>query len=210
MAAAKGKGQYHHGDLAAQLAEVTLALLEEVGHEGFTLREAARRAGVNHRAIYRHYADKRALLAMVATRGYERLAADMHEASNAGEDATSVGTGSARLLAICEAYVRFARARPGRYSLMFGQRYNEDGAFPELGAAVERCVDILKVAIRLIAPEAHGLVRRDAGITLWSSVHGLSTLVLARHVPLGERHVSRYVRTVMAPVVQGLVVTLQG
>ncbi len=41
------RAHYHHGDLPRALREVSLKILAEVGPETFTLREAARRAGVN-------------------------------------------------------------------------------------------------------------------------------------------------------------------
>ena len=57
---------YHHGALPAALMEVAKELIAERGLDGFTLREVARRVGVTHVAAYRHYADRRALLAAVA------------------------------------------------------------------------------------------------------------------------------------------------
>ena len=50
-----------------------LALVQETGPKGFTLREASRRAAVSVAAPYRHFADKAQLLAAVATQGFVQL-----------------------------------------------------------------------------------------------------------------------------------------
>ena len=67
---------YHHGDLKRALTSAALSLVAEKGPKGFTLTEAARRAGVSAAAPYRHFADKASLLAAVAEQGFLEL----HEA----------------------------------------------------------------------------------------------------------------------------------
>jgi AcrR family transcriptional regulator len=64
---------YHHGILPAALVAAAKALIIERGLDGFTLREAARRVGVTHVAAYRHYSDRRALLAAVSESGFHKL-----------------------------------------------------------------------------------------------------------------------------------------
>src|ERR1039458_3009864 len=64
---------YHHGNLKQALLEAAIELIAETGPRGFTLREAARRAGVSHNAPYRHFRDRDDLLAAVATDGFDRL-----------------------------------------------------------------------------------------------------------------------------------------
>src|SRR6202161_1376844 len=70
---AAAPGPYHHGNLAPALVEAALALLDETQDWGFSLREVARRAGVSHDAPYKHFPEKRDLLASVAARGFEAL-----------------------------------------------------------------------------------------------------------------------------------------
>ena len=59
---------YHHGDLRNALVTAAVELVEGSSPEELTLREVSRRVGVNHRAAYRHFEDKTALLAAVAVR----------------------------------------------------------------------------------------------------------------------------------------------
>ena len=64
---------YHHGHLQQALLDAAIQLIAEIGANGFTLREVARRAGVSHNAPYRHFADREELLAAVALQGFREL-----------------------------------------------------------------------------------------------------------------------------------------
>ncbi len=57
---------YHHGDLKAALLAAARSIVEEEGADAFTLREAARRAGVSHGAPAHHFGDKTGLLTQLA------------------------------------------------------------------------------------------------------------------------------------------------
>src|SRR4249920_353309 len=70
----KTRKTFRHGNLAKALVEAALARLETDGVEALSLRELARDAGVNHRAVYRHFPDKLSLLARVAEEGWQSLA----------------------------------------------------------------------------------------------------------------------------------------
>src|SRR4051795_3861362 len=64
---------YHHGDLRRAIVKAALEILRETQSLEFSLRELARRAGVSHNAPYKHFADKRELLAAVSAAGFETL-----------------------------------------------------------------------------------------------------------------------------------------
>ena len=66
---------YHHGNLRRALLDEALATIRAEGVDGLTLREIGARLGVSRTALYRHFADKRALLAAVATEGFRTLRA---------------------------------------------------------------------------------------------------------------------------------------
>jgi AcrR family transcriptional regulator len=65
---------YHHGDLRAALIAAAGVEIERIGYENLSLRELAASLGVSRAAPYRHFADRRALLAAIAAEGFERLA----------------------------------------------------------------------------------------------------------------------------------------
>jgi AcrR family transcriptional regulator len=198
---AESRARYHHGDLRNALLEEAVRVLEEGGVEAFTLRELARRVGVNHRAAYRHFEDKRALLAAVAEAGYRALAAKMRDAvAEIGtEDATE------RLLAAARAYVVFGVDERARYEVMFGPRLNEDGRFPELETAITESVRVLSAELRRVAPTVPKEKIRDAGIALLAAAHGFVTLRLTRRVRARRELLPSYAASVLRPVVRGIV-----
>ena len=64
---------YHHRGLRLALINAADAILRERGIEGFTLREAARRAGVSAAAPGHHFGNSAGLLTEVAILGFEEL-----------------------------------------------------------------------------------------------------------------------------------------
>src|SRR3954470_20864584 len=107
---------YHHGDLPPALLKAAAKILEKEGLAGLSLRELARRAGVSHNAPYRHFPDRDALLAALATEGFAILGKQL--AAPAGQESAA-------------AYVRFALDHPQRFRLMFGGQIAYD-RYPEL------------------------------------------------------------------------------
>src|SRR5687767_1574078 len=72
-AARKSQRPYHHGNLRRALLDDALATIRTDGVEAVTLREIGARLGVSRTALYRHFADKQALLTAVATEGFRAL-----------------------------------------------------------------------------------------------------------------------------------------
>src|SRR5690242_20154215 len=75
----KARHQPGDGDLPTKLLAVTAEILREQGLHGFTLREAARRAGVSHGAPAFHFKDASGLLTAFATEAFKALRALMLE-----------------------------------------------------------------------------------------------------------------------------------
>jgi AcrR family transcriptional regulator len=152
-----------------QLVEQGVALLEERGLGGFTGREVARRAGLSHGAPRRYFPTLAALLAAVAATGFD----DLHR-----ELAAVPGTPSlARVVALADHYVDFARRRPAMFELMFrhdllegsGERLREHST-PVLSLVLE-AVTALGVAEPL-----------SATVDLWAGVHGVAGLASRRAI----------------------------
>src|SRR3989337_2146185 len=95
---------YHHGDLRAAVLAAAWKMVEKEGIARLGVREAARRAGVSHNAPYRHFADRKALLAALVAEGFEQLNAALE--NRAGRE-------------LGEAYVAFAFQHPQRFRMMF-------------------------------------------------------------------------------------------
>ncbi|MDX3929833.1 MAG: TetR/AcrR family transcriptional regulator [Shinella sp.] len=167
---------YHHGDLREALIRATDEILAERGLEGFTLREAARRAGVSPAAPAHHFGSSAGLLTEVAILGFEELARHITI-----DPAAPPLSPAERLKVQGIGYVRFALAFPGRFHLMF--RHDLLVADDErLLAAGGAAKDALAGTIDALRPQSEDQPS-DAAVHplllgLWSTVHGFAHLVL--------------------------------
>lgn len=170
---------YHHGNLRRALLDEALATIRAEGVEGLTLREIGARVGVSRTALYRHFADKRALLTAVATEGFRTL---RHQLVTAWEEG---GRGPAAFQAMGAAYVRFAVANPAHYRVMFGGFVDPQGHDPELAAQAAGAFQALVEALAVLQRDA--LVRGDDTVLLarfvWSVVHGVAMLGIDGQLP---------------------------
>ena len=167
------RDSYHHGDLKRALTSAALSLVAEKGPKGFTLTEAARRAGVSAAAPYRHFADKAALLATVAEQGFRDLHAEMAAAADTTPDPKG------RVIELGRAYVRWAVAHPDHYRVMFGAELSK-ADHPDLAVAGEQAFGDLLDAITTCqqAGVAAGHDPRELAAPLWSLVHGIASLAI--------------------------------
>ena len=172
---AASRGNYHHGTLRDALIRATDEILSERGAVGFTLREAARRAGVSVAAPSHHFGSAAGLLTEVAIAGFDGLTKVLRDAADTGM------APAARLRALGMGYVRFALAHPGRFQLMFrhdlllvdSDRLAIAGqaAFTELETSVRA---YLAAADERAADD----VLRSTVLGAWSTVHGFAHLAL--------------------------------
>ena len=130
------RATFRHGNLPEALVDAALARLEAEGVEAISLRDLAHDTGVNHRAVYRHFPDRLALLARVAERGWQQLAQRL-KTSTSGK-----APGESALVAASVGLFQFARDFPNLFHLMGGARINAEGEFPDLESAI---IDALKV-----------------------------------------------------------------
>jgi len=165
--------RYHHGNLREALLAEGMNLLEEAGESGFSLRELARRVGVTANAVYRHFANKEALLMGLAVQGFELFSANQMRTWQQTE-----GDVDERFLATGGSYVRFARQHPALFRLMFG-RFAAEHRSAELDAASQTAFATLQqgvaVAVGLPAESRSAML---AAYSAWAVVHGFSHLIL--------------------------------
>jgi AcrR family transcriptional regulator len=170
--AASPPDRYHHGDLRAALIRAADDILAEQGLEGFSLREAARRAGVSPAAPTHHFGSAAGLLSEVATLGFQELA--RHLQADEGPPAQRLRTQGV-------GYVRFALTHPGRFLLMF-RKDLVSAEHAGLQQAGERALAQLEDTIRAMCavPPGQPLDPRARAVLLaaWSMVHGFAHLAL--------------------------------
>jgi AcrR family transcriptional regulator len=129
--------------------------------------------GVSANASYRHFANKEALLAALATEGFRQLHAAYIKAG------AKLSRPEAAFLAAGRAYVQFAIDNPALFRLMFGRAASaqqDPELFKVSMASFQAMLNVL-AGITGLRPEDPQVVLNV--LTAWSAVHGLSHLVLS-------------------------------
>jgi AcrR family transcriptional regulator len=194
---------YHHGALQAALIAATDAILLESGIEGFTLRAAARRAGVSAAAPAHHFGSAAGLLTEVAIRGYQDLAAALKQASDAHDEP------AAALRALGVAYVRFALSHPGRFRLMFRKDLLIEAE--ALHNAAQTSLKLLHAAVQTYlgrTPDAPLDSKAEALLLgAWSAAHGFAQLAIEGRLAkrAGEAGAAGYIDEVLPAVMASLI-----
>jgi AcrR family transcriptional regulator len=165
------RGDYHHGGLRQALIDYALGRVRADGVEAFSLREAARAAGVSSGAAYRHFAEKDALLIAVALEGFKLLA----EKTAAATQGT---TGPERLRAIGHAYITFASDDPNLFRLMFSQMcMGAAKAVSPNEPANPSALMQLRAALAEVTGTDSANVDENLLAVAWSTAHGAASLI---------------------------------
>ncbi len=163
------------GEVRGRLCDAAAKLFLEEGEAALSMRRLAAEVGCSPMAPYRHFADKEALVAAIRAQAFERLADALDGvARNERHRAADIGA----------AYVRFARANPAAYKLMFDLAQPDEAAYPELAAAAARARVSMSGYVRELV-EA-GVLAGDPvelGYVFWAAIHGLIVLDLAGRIP---------------------------
>ena len=166
---------YHHGDLREALVQAALAILGRGSVGALTLRAAAREAGVSPAAPSRHFADRDALIAAVAERGFAALFDRMRATATRAQ-----ASPERSLQEIAVAYLRFALDRPAEYRVMFGPELADRSRHAGLQQASTQVFALLAEGIaglqragRVRAGDVHAMA-----LSAWALVHGLAMLAL--------------------------------
>ena len=181
---------YHHGDLRAALLEAGLAHLESGGEADISLRQLAREVGVSATAVYRHFPDKRALLAALAEEGFVLLGAAQRRASLAA------GGGTEGFAATGRAYVRFALANPALFRLTF--------THAGIDAASGLGDDDASQQLLAYARQFSGDNAPALALQAWSVAHGLAMLMLDGRVKPNEAIIDAVIDAATLFVRQGI------
>lgn len=134
------KRGYHHGNLRAALVDAALHLIEEKGPTGFTLSEAAKRAGVTPAAVYRHFGGREDLIAEAARQGFEIFAHLLEESYQ-----KPAKSKLASFESVCRSYLAFAKRFPGHYVAMFESNVSLNRS-ADLAAVSQRALGVLETA----------------------------------------------------------------
>ena len=173
------KRAYHHGNLKHALIEAALELIADKGPTGFTLSEAAKKAGVTPAAVYRHFEGREDLIAEAARQGYEIFGDLMEHAYQSGQPSAL-----AAFEATGRAYLAFAKRFPGHYISMFESGISVNRT-PELAQAVTKANSVLEKAATDLSEHIPAEKRPPPSMFsahIWAMSHGVVEL-FARNSP---------------------------
>jgi len=157
-----------------QILDATRDILLTEGVQGVSMRKVAGRVGVSATAIYRHYADKAALLDAAVMDGRRNLMRYLARGMAARTPAD-------RLLLTGRQYIRFAIQHPKEYHVLFLGQLPVDiprqgdpaGYTPTFRFLVDRVEDCVRA--RLMPGNTNAF---EVAMLCWSVVHGLASLYL--------------------------------
>lgn len=147
-------------------------LAEAEGWDAVTTRRLADLIHYSQPVLYSHFKGKADIMAAVATRGFEELAARME-----AETRNVAGTGDV-LRNVCAAYLDFARSRPVVYEAMFVLPTQIKFASEETPAGLRTAFEALVTALGPDRQEPVFLAE-----VLWSALHGLVVLMQSERIP---------------------------
>jgi AcrR family transcriptional regulator len=195
----KARGDYHHGNLRRALIAGAVLMLADVGPDEISLRELTRRIGVDHRAAYRHFRDRQALLTEVAEDGFRALIAQIDVALGAAPVRAVE-----RLLAIARAYIQFAIHERGRYRAMIYPRVEEAFRRAPDGGDAALTVLVREVAAGIARHELADDDAREVALGLWSGMHGLASLIATRRLYVRRDLMLDYASRIFERSVRGI------
>lgn len=157
-------------DVSRQVLDAALEIIASDGPDHVSMREVARRSGVSHQAPYHHFGDRAGIFAAIAAEGFDHLAARFTEV---------IGAESRPARGCFEAYLRTALERPAHFRVMFRKDLCGIPDHDHTRLAADKAYDSLLRMVEATIGRPAG--DRDAltwATLLWSSAHGLATLIL--------------------------------
>lgn len=155
----------HRAQLRERIVDAARALFAIGGADAVTMRAIGQRSRYTTSAIYKHFANKDAVLAELRRDAVSRLALAMTAALEAAQ--TRWGGPLAALRGAARGYLAFATSDPHSYALAFGRGAAD--ATPIIEAFAE-------LLARRRSESEIGPFDRDLALVLWCALHGRATL----------------------------------
>lgn len=157
--------------VSAALLQAAETVLDRDGTDGVTVRAVAKEAGVAPMGVYNRFDNKEGLLAALATRALDELAAAI--------DINAEVEPVERFRLACRGYRAFALEHPARYTLIFATGSplsDQSSAVAGHGRAVFGVLVELVTALNPADPV-------ETAESVWSAIHGA---VAIEHAGIGQ------------------------
>ena len=189
--------QEQQREMALTAAEL---LIVKEGVDRFSMRKVAQAIGYTVGNLYLLFANQDDLLAAIN----ERTADAMHTHLRDGSD--GLADPRARLRAMAEAYIDFARRHPHRFRMLFEHRLPDDmQPRHSTDLRIARLFELVEANVQALLPGARPDALHAAATALWSAVHGVCLLVLTGKVKWsGQSDARKLAGSVVDIVLNGL------
>ncbi|MBW4437479.1 MAG: TetR/AcrR family transcriptional regulator [Pleurocapsa minor GSE-CHR-MK-17-07R] len=169
MARPKAAGR----DLREACIAEALKIIETDGVEQLSLREISRRLGVSHQAPYKHFASRDHILAEIVRQAFDAFAAELDGGPHTGD-------ARADMSAMGEAYLRYARAHPLQYRLMFGTPLPNPAEHPDMMHSARHAFALLHDCIGALARQTGQSLADETRVLdalyVWATLHGMASM----------------------------------
>ena len=169
-------------DLRRLILDTTRRLLVKKGYHNLSMRKIAQSIDYSATSIYLHFESKDALLHALIDEGMQQLYNAFTSIVSRLPDRPVM-----RLRALCERFITFGLKNPEYYEVMFQLRPEQMERYPaEKYRRARRNLDIVAEALAEGA-EAGVFTVADARVsasTIWASLHGTVSLLLAERVDI--------------------------
>jgi AcrR family transcriptional regulator len=160
--------------LRQRLIDAASTILVEEGYGNLSMRRVAQEVKCSQMAMYRHFANKEALIQHLCAEVYTRFTARMFREMEAADGPWD------RIRLFIAALLKFAVSYPDHYSLIFLQRHSD----PEVNAERERLgeefLKVLHQLVRELLPINTPLYISDMRLRqMLTCTHGTAALLIA-------------------------------
>ncbi|NTV36930.1 MAG: WHG domain-containing protein, partial [Anaerolineaceae bacterium] len=132
-----------------------------------------------------HFHDKQDLLAAISAAGHQQFHLVLLETYEKFNNAPN-----GLITEIAWAYLQFALQNPDKFKLMFSSALEEEQKHPEFEEITQKTINLFEEMIRFC--QSRGVLEEGnvykIAISLWSTVHGFTMLVLEDQFPPNYLH----------------------
>ena len=173
---------YHHGNLRNDLIEKAIAIVNNEGVQGLSIRKVAGVCGVTYAAPYAHFKSKDNLLAAIQEHITQQFVKVLEDTLMLYKESKEL------LLYLGVSYVNFFLDNPNYYSFLYTQSHYPIILSPKSGEQLFEPYEIFKRALSEFLDNSNCPKEKydDIALALLSSVHGIAGLATMKNIQYSE------------------------
>ncbi len=184
------KNEYHHGNLKEEFLKIAFNFIAKEDIDKLTLKVLSDATGTSRSAIYKHFKSKDALIEKIIEDGFEQFDNSTSPILK-DKDKPLID----RFYFTGKEYIKFAKENPNLYRLLFGKKY----AYIRekiISIQDEDCSGFGALKLAIQEGQESGILKNDdsykQAIIIWSSLHGLSSLIIDGFMDVAELYEKLY------------------